>query len=124
MYCDQSFNAPSSQLKASQIYSSKQLKSALRCTTDRQCGLMSSGYFFMASDLHNLYPALARVELMRRNANFGELNSDIPSKLSDIGCDMKDSFQIVEPRDEAKGDVAHAIFYMHVEYALPIVGSV
>jgi deoxyribonuclease I len=124
LYCDQSFSGPSSQLKASQIYSSKQLKSALRCTTERQCGLMSQGYFFMASDLHNLYPALARVELMRRNVNFGELDSGVPSKLSDIGCDMKASFQTVEPRDEAKGNIARAIFYMHVEYALPIVGSV
>jgi deoxyribonuclease-1 len=29
----------------------------------------------------------------------------------------------VEPRDAAKGNVARAIFYMHIEYGLPIVGQ-
>lgn len=124
LYCDQAFNAESSQLKASLIYSSKQLKSSLRCITDRQCGIMNPGYFAMASDLHNMYPALARVELVRRNAQFGELDTNVPSKFGDIGCDMKTSFQMVEPRDEAKGNVARAIFYMHIEYDLPIIGQV
>jgi len=124
LYCGKAFTEESGQLKASLIYSSKQLKSSLRCITDRQCGIMNPRYVFMASDLHNLYPALTRVELVRRNAQFGELDDSVPSKFDDTGCDMKTSFQLVEPRDEAKGNVARAIFYMHVEYALPIVGQV
>jgi deoxyribonuclease I len=124
LYCGQSFSAESSQLKASPIYSSKQLKSALRCVTDRQCGIMNPRYVYMESDLHNLYPALTRVELVRRNAQFGELDTEVPSKFDDINCDMKTSFQMVEPRDEAKGNVARTLFYMHVEYDLPIVGRI
>ena len=124
LYCGQAFSTESSQLKASAIYSSKQLKSALRCVTNRQCGIMNPRYVYMASDLHNLYPALTRVELVRRNAQFGELDTKVPSKFDDINCDMKTSFQMVEPRDEAKGNVARALFYMHVEYDLPIVGQV
>ncbi|MDX1298300.1 MAG: endonuclease, partial [Pseudomonas sp.] len=58
------------------------------------------------------------------NAQFGDLDDSVPSKFDDIGCDMKTSFQLVEPRDDAKGNVARAIFYMHVEYGLPIVGQV
>ena len=124
LYCGKAFTEESGQLKASAIYSSKQLKSALRCITARQCGIMNPRYVYMASDLHNLYPAMTRVELVRRNAQFGELDDSVPSKFDDIGCDMKTSFQLVEPRDEAKGNVARAIFYMHVEYDLPIVGQV
>jgi deoxyribonuclease-1 len=124
LYCGKEFAEESGQLKASAIYSSKQLKSALRCVTDRQCGIMNPRYVYMASDLHNLYPALTRVELVRRNAQFGDLDDSVPSKFADIGCDMKTSFQLVEPRDEAKGNVARAIFYMHAEYDLPIVGQV
>ena len=124
LYCGKEFTEESGQLKASAIYSSKQLKSALRCVTDRQCGIMNPRYVYMASDLHNLYPALTRVELVRRNAQFGDLDDSAPSKFADIGCDMKTSFQLVEPRDEAKGNVARAIFYMHVEYNMPIVGQV
>jgi len=124
LYCAKSFTEESGQLKASAIYSNKQLKSALRCVTDRQCGIMNPRYVYMAADLHNLYPALTRVELVRRNAQFGDLDDSVPSKFADIGCDMKTSFQLVEPRDAAKGNVARAIFYMHAEYGLPIIGQV
>ncbi|MCE5363932.1 endonuclease I family protein [Pseudomonas anguilliseptica] len=124
LYCDKAFSEENGQLKASPIYSSKQLKSALRCVTDRQCGIMNPRFVYIASDLHNLYPAMTRVELVRRNAQFGELDDSVPSKFADIGCDLKTSFQLVEPRDAAKGNIARAIFYMHVEYGLPIVGQV
>ncbi|MCU1717766.1 endonuclease [Pseudomonas sp. 5P_3.1_Bac2] len=124
LYCGQAFSGPSSQLVASLIYSSKQLKSSLRCVTDRQCMIMNPRYTYMAADLHNYYPELARVELARRNTHFGELDDNVPSKFADINCEMKTSFQEVEPRDEAKGNIARAIFYMHVEYDLPIVGPV
>jgi deoxyribonuclease I len=123
LYCGQTFAGESGQFKASPIYSSKQLKSALRCITDRQCGIMNPRYVYMAADLHNLYPALSTVELARRNAQFGELDDSLPSKFADIGCEMKTSFQLVEPRDEAKGNIARAIFYMHSEYGLPIDGQ-
>jgi deoxyribonuclease-1 len=124
LYCGQSFERESGALTASPIYSSKQLKSAMRCITDRQCTIMNPRYPFIVADLHNHYPALSRVELVRRNAQFGELADELPSKFADIGCDMRTSFQLVEPRDEAKGNIARAIFYMHVEYGLPIVGLV
>ncbi len=124
LYCGQPFTRVSGNLTASPIYSSKQLKSAMRCVTDRQCTIMNPRYPYIVADLHNYYPALARVELIRRNAQFADLADDIPSKFADIGCDMKTSYQLVEPRDEAKGNIARAIFYMHVEYDLPIVGLV
>ena len=85
---------------------------------------MNPSYPYIVDDLHNYYPALARVELVRRNAQFADLADDVPSKFADIGCDMKTSYQLVEPRDEAKGNIARAIFYMHIEYGLPIVGLV
>lgn len=124
LYCGQPFTRVSGNLAASPIYSSKQLKSALRCVTDRQCTIMNPRYPYIASDLHNHYPALARVELIRRNSQFSEQVEDGPSKFADIGCDLKASFQLLNPRDEAKGNIARAIFYMHVEYDLPIVGLV
>ncbi|HUE90807.1 endonuclease I family protein [Pseudomonas sp.] len=123
LYCGQTFAGESGELKTSPIYSTKQLKSALRCITNRQCGIMNPRYVYMAADLHNLYPALSRVEQARRNAQFGELDDKVPRKFEDIGCDMKTSFRLVEPRDDAKGNIARAIFYMHIEYNLPMVGQ-
>ncbi|WP_137888986.1 endonuclease [Pseudomonas sp. 2FE] len=123
LYCGSPFGAERGQVTASLVYSSKQIKSALRCLTDNQCTVSTPQYPYMLADLHNLYPEMSRVELARRNALFGELDDSVPSKFSDIGCDLKASFQLVEPRDEAKGNVARAIFYMHSEYDLPIVGQ-
>ncbi|WP_137819996.1 endonuclease [Pseudomonas sp. 2FG] len=123
LYCGTAFSAERGQVTASLVYSSKQIKSALRCLTDNQCTVSTPQYPYMLADLHNLYPEMSRVELARRNALFGELDDSVPSKFSDIGCDLKASFQLVEPRDEAKGNVARAIFYLHSEYDLPIVGQ-
>jgi len=123
LYCGKAFDGEGSQLTISPIYSSKQLKRSLRCVTDRQCTIMNPRYPLIAADLHNHYPALTRVELARRNAQFGELDDSVSSKFDDIGCDMKASFQLIEPRDAVKGNIARAIFYMHVEYDLPIIGQ-
>ena len=126
LYCAKAFTGAGGGglLSVSQIYSSQQLKRALRCSTDSQCNLMSPFYAYMAADLHNLYPALTRVEQTRRNAQFGELDASVQSAFADIGCDLKSSFQLLEPHDAAKGNIARAIFYMHIEYDLPINGEV
>ena len=124
LYCGSAFTGESELLTASLVYSTKQIKSAMRCNTERQCRLMNPQYAFMLADLHNRYPALARIELARRNAQFGELDDSVISKFADIGCDLKTTFHWVEPRDQAKGNVARALFYMHAEYDLPLPGQV
>ena len=124
LYCGKAFNSNHRSFMASPVYSNKQIKRALRCKADQQCLDNNPQYLYMQSDLHNLYPELIRVELSRRSAQFGKLDDSIHSEFDDIGCNLKASYQIVEPRDEAKGNVARAIFYMHIEYGLPIVGPV
>ncbi len=123
LYCAKPFTGERGQVTASLVYGAKQIKSALRCVTDGQCAETNPQYPFMLSDLHNMYPALSLVELARRNAQFGELGEGVSSKFSDIGCQLKASFQLIEPPDSAKGNVARAIFYMRSEYGLPIVGQ-
>lgn len=123
LYCGKPVAAEGGLFTASPVYSTKQIKSALRCLTDNQCAVKTPQYPYMLADLHNLYPELSRVELARRNALFGELDDSLPSRVGDLDCELKASFQLIEPRDAAKGNVARAIFYMHVEYDLPIVGQ-
>ncbi|MGC8114045.1 endonuclease I family protein [Metapseudomonas otitidis] len=123
LYCGKPFQGESGLLAASPVYAIKQIKSALRCVTDAQCREANPQYPYMLADLHNLYPELARVELARRNALFGVVGDAASARTID-DCPLKSSFQLMEPKDEAKGNVARAIFYMHVEYGLPIVGQV
>ncbi|WP_041770498.1 endonuclease [Metapseudomonas resinovorans] len=120
LYCGKPFSTPAG-LSASPVYSAKQIKSALRCVTDGQCQAGNAQFPYMLADLHNLYPEQSRVELARRNALFGTVGEGGQSKLAD--CDLKSAYQLLEPRDAAKGNVARAIFYMHSEYDLPIVGQ-
>ncbi|WP_271410328.1 endonuclease I family protein [Pseudomonas sp. Q1-7] len=121
LYCGKAFSAPGGLLSASPVYSARQIKSALRCVTDSQCQVANPQYPYMLSDLHNLYPDQSRIELARRNALFGDVGEGGQATLAD--CDFKSAYQLVEPRDAAKGNVARAIFYMHTEYGLPIVGQ-
>jgi deoxyribonuclease-1 len=122
LYCAKPFSEKGGLFSASQIYNGKQLKRSLRCITDRQCSIMNPRYPYIAADLHNLYPALTRVEEARGNAQFKELGAEVPSAFEDIGCDLKTAFKAIEPRDQAKGNIARAMFYMHIEYDLPLVG--
>jgi deoxyribonuclease-1 len=124
LYCGKDFTDNHRSLMASPVYSRQQIKRALRCSSDPQCLESNPQYLYMQSDLHNLYPELSRVELSRRSAQFGKLDASIKSQFDDIDCNLKASYKIVEPRDEAKGNVARAIFYMYTEYGLPIVGPV
>jgi deoxyribonuclease-1 len=80
---------------ASPVYSSKQIKRALRCTSDQQCLESNPQYLYMQSDPHKLYPELSRVELSRRSAQFGKLDASIKSQYNDIDCNLKASYQIV-----------------------------
>lgn len=124
LLCPQELSGQQRRFTASAIYTSKQIRSQLHCITDDQCVTQDQRYSAMLSDLHNLYPELTQVELTRRNSKLDKLDSSITSKFADINCDLKSSFQIVEPRDGAKGNVARALFYMHQQYGLAIPGSV
>jgi deoxyribonuclease-1 len=120
LYCGEHFdNADNGKLVASPAYNVKQIKSALRCLTDTQCTVKTPRYPFMLSDLHNFFPASADIESKRRNAAFGELEGS-SRQPTDLGCNTKATYQIIETRDEVKGDIARAMLYMHVEYMLSL----
>lgn len=123
LYCGKTFaDDENGALTATHIYNVKQIKSALRCLTDSQCAVKTPQYSFMVADLHNIYPVIASMEASRRNAIFGELD-DQGRKPNDLGCDTRATYHLIEPRDDVKGNVARAFFYMHQEYRLPIASE-
>ncbi|OEC34597.1 deoxyribonuclease-1 [Pseudomonas cuatrocienegasensis] len=123
LYCARRFAGPDQQVTASAVYSARQMKNALRCVTDRQCSIMNPRYPFIVADLHNYYPALKSVERARRNAQFADVADSQSGTFSDLDCELKTGFQRLEPKDAAKGNIARAIFYMHQEYGLPLIGD-
>ncbi|ARU55931.1 endonuclease I [Oleiphilus messinensis] len=117
-YCKKEFKKKSILYDESYIYSDSWIRDHLRCGTPRQCRKNSPDYRLMVTDMHNIFPAVSKIELNRRDAKFEELGDEIAIE----ECGIKRSFLIMEPADDIKGDIARAIFYMSKTYDLPLVG--
>ena len=125
IYCEKPFKRRSGLIKVSPIYHELAVRDYLGCGSERRCLKNSNLYPYIASDLHNLYPSLSRVELIRRSLSFAELTGISENQKRIPDCQFKTSHvQFFEPRDGAKGDIARALFYMAYEYNLPIATSV
>jgi deoxyribonuclease-1 len=63
-----------------------------------------------------------------RDKLFGEIpgrRRTLPRSVADLNCDYERTNgrkAVVEPRDSVKGEIARTLFYMHVEYELPLNG--
>lgn len=71
----------------------------------------------MQGDLHNLAPVVGEVEADRNGAEVAELAS-VPLQYGICSTKIDRSEQRIEPRDEVKGYVARASFYMYDRYGL------
>lgn len=67
------------------------------------------------SDAHHLYPARSSTNSDRSNYAFANLTSSIPLANAPESR-VNDGLRLVEPRDEDKGRIARAMFYMDVRY--------
>lgn len=67
------------------------------------------------SDAHHLYPARSSTNSDRSNYAFANLTSSIPLANAPDSR-VNDGLRLVEPRDEDKGRIARAMFYMDVRY--------
>lgn len=115
LYCGAPFRDDDG-LAVSALYSVREIRQALRCTTTNQCAVQTPRYLNMVGDLHNLYPSEARFEEQRRNDRFGEAGGDpAPGE-----CGLRTAFKLIEPSARAKGNVARALLHMHFEYDLPL----
>lgn len=88
---------------------------------NRHCD--APGYGFAEADLHNLWPALSRINSSRSNHSFGELPGEENRRFTDICEDYERSSApnvLVEPRDKVKGELARSLLYMALEYDLPL----
>lgn len=116
LYCNTPFT-PGDRLKVDMIYSEKQLLRHFGCITPRQCA-SKPGYTEVAGDLHNMYPIVRSTDLDRRGSLFGDLPDDVETR----ECGYQLSFQTFDPPDHAKGNVARAMIYMHMQHKLPLIG--
>lgn len=77
----------------------------------------TSPEFEMAEgDMHNLLPSVGQLNAIRQNFPFGEIEGE--ERLA--GCDFEVREGVVEPRPEARGDLARAILYAAATYGVPL----
>lgn len=86
----------------------------------RRCAYKNLKYRAMEADLHNLEPAISEVNQRRKNYTLTELAGE-PREFGK--CDIEIYNRKAEPRDEVKGNVARALFYMQDRYGIKIISN-
>ena len=118
LYCDTPFS-PGDRIRIDRIYPDRQLQQQFGCNSNR--AFQDEPDFIAArDDLHQMFPIERQSDIDRRATLFGELRSGAPTSQR---CDYRLGFQTFEPGDNAKGTVARAMMYMHVQHDLPLVGA-
>ena len=86
----------------------------------RRCANKNPKYKAMEADLHNLVPALPELNRRRKNYTLTEIAGE---KREWGKCDFEIENRKAEPRDEVKGDVARALFYMQDRYGIKVISN-
>lgn len=111
-------------LSVEHAYPADWIAEANGCPDRNNCDV--EAYSFAEADLHNLWPALGRINSSRQDLPLGELAGETNRRFTDICLDYERNSgfgAIVEPQDSAKGELARSLLYMSVSYDLPIRGS-
>ena len=69
--------------------------------------------------MHNLYPALAKINKVRGSQAFGLVRGE-PRRFGSCDFEIDPQKRQVEPRPEVRGNIARAMFYMHATYDLKL----
>ena len=125
LYCNLRFTV-GQRLTVEHVYAADWIATHHGCANRNSCSVPAYG--FAEADLHNLWPAIGALNSSRGDKLFGEIPGNkraLPWGVSDLNCDYERSTgpkAVVEPRDSVKGDIARSLFYMRVEYGLPLNG--
>ena len=118
-YCESTFEKPSPILAVNHIYPTELITKKFDCRSERSCFRSSPNFEQVMSDLHNMIPIQSLYHFKLKDSVFGILDA------SDDGdkCGIKKKYNMVEPPDRVKGDIARIHFYMHKQYGLPLNNS-
>jgi len=118
LYCGQRFEDRTG-LNVEHIYPASWMGAHLECGTRDECQDTSERFNRMEADLHNLYPSRADINRGRSNYKFAMIDGEDWYK-DDCDFEKDNALDVAEPRPIARGNAARSIFYMSVEYGLPI----
>lgn len=119
-FCGKKFQSATSKIKVDYLLPINTIRDSLKCGTRNQC-LQNKDFQRVASDLHNMVPATKKMIRLRRNLIFGEVSKD-EDQGNRLKCNFRTAYQTLQPSEDAKGNVARALFYMSHTYNIRIQG--
>jgi len=120
LYCAQRFGARKGKsINIEHVFPMSWVTRHLRCGERDECRRASTRFNRIEADLHNLWPALKNVNKARRSHPFAVIKGE---KQWLRGCDFEvdERRRVVEPREQARGEIARSMFYMAKQYGLNI----
>ncbi len=120
LYCNHSFGSNKGrQINIEHIFPMSWVTKALGCGNRSHCRAISPRFNQIEADMHNLYPAQAKINKARGNQAYGMVEGE-PRRFAQCDFEVDVQKHQVEPRAAVRGNIARAMFYMHASYGLKL----
>lgn len=120
LYCGEKFSDfDRNNINIEHVFPMSWVAWSLNCGERKQCRKNSTEFNIIEADLHNLFPAREDINEARRSHPFGHVKGE-KRKYGSCDFEIDHHKKIVEPREEIRGDIARAMFYMANRYDLEI----
>ncbi len=119
LYCGRQFGKRRDRnMNAEHVFPMAWVTKILKCGKRKQCRKNSRRFNTIEADMHNIFPALGKINQQRSAYAFAEL----PGEPGKGKCDFEINKRkrLAEPRPEVRGDIARAMFYMSKQYDLKL----
>jgi deoxyribonuclease-1 len=119
LYCGAPFARYDRKVNIEHVFPMAWVTHELGCGRRKHCRAVSPLFNRIESDMHNLYPALQRMNKARSTMAYAEIPGE--NRVAP-GCDLEIDVRNrrVEPRPAVRGDIARAMLYMAERYGLEI----
>jgi len=117
LYCGDEFTASArSGFNVEHVFPMSWVTNSLNCGTRNQCRDRSDLFNQIEADLHNLFPTRTETNQARSSFAFAEINGESRPFGQTCDFEVSEGQRLAEPREEVRGDVARAMFYMAYHY--------
>ncbi len=83
------------------------------------CSMIDPCFSIMEGDVHNLQPSIYELNFDRKNYPYGEIEGE-ERKYGSCDFEVDTRKNIVEPRNQIRGDIARTYLYMSWFYGIPL----
>ncbi len=120
LYCGRRFGSDKGRsINIEHVYPMSWALKRFGCRDRKQCRRISPEFNKIESDMHNLYPAIDKINQARSSYAFDIIRGE---RRNYGRCDFEidQRRHRAEPRPASRGNIARALFYMHQKYGLTI----